>query len=139
MKALAPSLSQISFEDALAIAQTVENTGFGEDFDRTADVVRRKTEAMKRSEDHADQVWKDIAMRKLRFLCERRAFITVDDLIEAMGEMFAKTHNLKAAGPMMKNAAKNGWLKKADRVVTCSRPERNGGNVAVWESLLKTA
>ncbi len=112
-----------------ALAPTVGQTDLFE-------IVRRKTEAMQRSEAHASEEWKEAAMRHLRRLCETMPEFTVDDLIRSLGEAFARTHNLKGAGPMMTNGWKAGWMKKTDRVRTCSRPERNGGTVAVWQSLL---
>lgn len=77
--------------------------------------------------------WKDEALAAVMHLAATRAEFTTDDvwaLVQLSGE---HTHEPRAMGAVMRQAARDGAIAKTDRVVNSARP------VTVWRSLHRLA
>lgn len=76
-------------------------------------------EAVKRVEDHADPAWKSLAIRTVRYVCERREFFTADDLWEAG---LPEPREPRAIGPVMRRAQTAGLCEQTGRQVPSQIP-----------------
>ncbi len=121
----------------LAIQQQVENTGFDNEFDAAVAEVTRVSRIIENVAAHTDETWKNAAKRKLKDLCQSQESVTVDDLFYAMKTtMLPEPKNPKVYGYIMKHGYREKWIAKTGRVATCSRPSRNRGDIAIWQSLI---
>jgi len=112
--------------------------------DKIADILKRlkaeakkaradRDEAMERVEKHASPEWKAAAQAAVFKAATELEFLTSEDVIRRIDPK-AKTHTLKALGPTMKSAAKDGWIVKANKVVPALR--RRMTPINVWKSLI---
>lgn len=100
------------------------------------DAIEARDEAMTRVEDHADNAWKDEAMRVVKRLAMNNAYITTDDVWRVMSQSTNTTHDPRAMGPIMRNAARLGWIERAGWSQQSTRKECHARPIAVWRSLL---
>lgn len=105
------------------------------------ETIRATRDGMKRAEKHANPLWKAAAMRCIHQKAKEKKFFTTDDVHLLLDKEEAKTHNLSALGPMMKNAQKEGWIEKVERVggggkVRSKRVVSHGVYRPVWRSLI---
>jgi hypothetical protein len=110
MTTLCPTIGQLSFDNA--------------------------AEAIARVDAHADPQWKDIALAKIKFLCETRATFTADDLADEMDKTFAVTHDGREAGAVMRRAQSNGWCFKTTTFTKTKRKHCHSSDLPIWQSLL---
>ncbi len=96
-------------------------------------------EALEQVQQHANDDWYDAALRFLYDLCLSREAITSDDLWKQLECTLYRTHEPRALGAVFREAAKEGWLRKTDRVINTTRPESHHRPIRVWESLLFTS
>jgi len=75
--------------------------------------------------------WRAEALEAIRKVCLGRADFICDDVWDTG---LRSAHNDKALGPVMMQAAKNGWCVKTDRVRPSRRSHLSGK--PVWKSLL---
>lgn len=103
--------------------------------------ARAKTEdAIGRVAEHADPEWLSKAGYALRRVAVRQQHVTSDSVWDEMDTLkLAGPREPRALGPVFRDAAMRGVLKKTDRVVDSRREERNRGSVRVWESLICAA
>ena len=92
--------------------------------------------AVRLAGEHANRQWHDIAMTKVREICERQEYLTTDDLWAAMESTLSKTHDNRAAGHVMTEAKNNGWCAPTDRMQRSARKECHHRRLMVWQSLL---
>jgi hypothetical protein len=94
-------------------------------------------QVLARVELHASSEWKQCYKHALSVVCGTRRFFTADDVADVMKEMYpdVTTHDKRAAGAMLKNAARDGWCKKTGRYLTCTRENQHACPKAEWESI----
>jgi hypothetical protein len=68
--------------------------------------------AIKSVEEHADDAWKAAAMDAVLKCAGANALFTVDDVWPLIPSQF-QTHDDRALGPIMRNAASRGWIKQS--------------------------
>lgn len=97
-----------------------------------------KQDGMARARANADKTWADTMLELVRWTCREQLYFTADDIfgrVDAMPGM-SKTHDLRAFGPVMKDAAKRGYCEKTDRVRESSRKSLHASPRAIWRSKL---
>ena len=93
-----------------------------------------RDEAIQRVDEHASDAWKAEAMRAVvRVARERRRF-TTDDVWAVLGE--SGTHEPRAMGAIMLQAARDGWVRATDDYVRSNRVACHARPLRVWESAL---
>jgi hypothetical protein len=95
-------------------------------------VAEQLSSALERVESNTDSIWRAEALSVIRELCLTRDTFICDDVWD-LG--LRSTHNDKALGPVMIQAAKLGWCRKTDRVRPSRRSHLSGK--PVWESQLR--
>lgn len=95
-------------------------------------------QAIKRAEENANDEWKRCCQLCLHQLCLDVPSFTADDLSERMERQFpgVETHDKRAAGAVMRTAARNGWCKKSGQYDTCKRANQHSCPKTEWLSLL---
>jgi hypothetical protein len=97
---------------------------------------RRKEASMADVEAHADEDWKAAALLAAKHTAEDLPYLTSDD-VWALIPKTVKTHEPRALGPIMRDAAKAGWIEKAELPGRNSnRPTLHSSPRTVWKSLL---
>jgi len=91
-------------------------------------------EAIQRSDDHADQAWKKLAVMAVEALSLRGKPFTADDLWDEMQVFNISTHEPRALGAIMRQAARAGQIRNTGTFVKSRRPECHQRPVAVWEA-----
>lgn len=88
--------------------------------------------ALEDVENAADPAWLGAALQAIRRTAERRADFISDDVWADAG--LKPTHENRALGPVFQSAARNGWIKKTDRIRPSVRSHMSGK--PVWQSLI---
>jgi len=91
-----------------------------------------KEEAMERVELHADEDWKMAAEVAVRLVARRGRPFTTDEVVELLTQSNVTTHDLRALGPIMRNALREGLVEESglwrkSSLVSCHRRPK-----AVW-------
>lgn len=96
-----------------------------------------RDEAVARVDAHANMAWSAECMRIIRLLaCTREVFDT-DDVWEMLDETGLRTHNNKAMGARMQDAARRGWIVSTELPRRRStRPECHRRDLRQWRSLI---
>lgn len=103
------------------------------------DAARAATdEAIERVERHADDDWKRLAYRAVRWLASTRAEFTAEDAGDALRRYYpdAQTHEPRAMGPIMKRAQRDGIIEATDHFRRSDRPESHCCPKQIWASLI---
>jgi hypothetical protein len=96
-----------------------------------------RDEAIAQVEANADREWKTAALGAVRWLAANRVEFTSDDVWRLLPDQSAATtHEPRALGAVMRKAARDGLVRKTDRVVNSTRVECHARPVAVWQSLV---
>lgn len=102
------------------------------------DAMGARDDAIARAERHAVDAWKTATFGVIRQLAESCASFTTDDVWLALQKLpDVATHEPRALGSMMRQAAKSGWIEPTDRYVNSQRPECHARPVKVWRSRLR--
>ena len=97
---------------------------------------RRKEEGMGRAEDNADEAWKAAALTAAYTAAKEMPYLITDDVVKRIPDT-VRTHEMRAMGRVMLNAAKAGWIIKADTPgLPSSRPSLHHSPRTVWRSLI---
>ena len=95
-----------------------------------------KDDGMRRVDAHANEAWKmaaDIATVTAALALPK---LTADDVHKRINPN-VYTHDLRALGPVMKRAARNGWIEKAPEPGReTMRPSSHRRPLQVWNSLI---
>lgn len=94
-----------------------------------------KAEAMQQADENAAERWKAAADAVIRDLATCRPTLTASDVwefLDARNE--ATTHDGRALGTRMKEAAKAGLIAKTQETVPCGRASRHNTEIRVWRS-----
>jgi hypothetical protein len=95
-----------------------------------------KREGMARVKRAADPVWSFCALLSVFHAARENKWFTVDEVHAGIPD-WAKTHELRALGPIMLDAAKRGWIMKSSILpVNTERGSRHAAPVTVWRSLI---
>jgi hypothetical protein len=96
-----------------------------------------KHEGMARAERAANPVWTRAAMEATLEAAKILPKLTTDDVL-LMIDPSVSTHEMRALGPVMQNAAREGWIEKAQTLpVNCAtRPSNHSRPLQVWRSLV---
>lgn len=92
-------------------------------------------DGIKRSKDHANPGWFNQALSVVEQMSHNKREITVNDVWNEMDRFPVETHDNSAMGPVMREAAKRGWVIKDSVPRKSDRPSRHGGFISVWKSL----
>ena len=95
-----------------------------------------KQDGMDRAELHANSDFKEAAQKIIYHHAKHNPTVTINILWDGLDLLGITTHENKASGPVMRRCAKQGWIRKTNMVDTTTRPTRNKGSVAIWESLI---
>ena len=101
------------------------------------DILSIKEEAINRVELNADPQWFDAAMRAVKRLALGRDTFTTDDVWEELQYVSNTTHEPRAMGAVMRNAAKTGIITATSGYRTSQRSECHGRPVRVWSSTIR--
>lgn len=87
---------------------------------------------------NADAQWRGTACEVVRQIALLRETFTTDAIWYVMDRDHPKksTHEPRAMGAIMRDAAQRGWVRATARYAPSSRPECHSRPVRVWESLL---
>ncbi len=104
-------------------------------FDRPA--ARAATdEAVERVGEHADPDWKVVALYAVRRVAKRQEFLTTDHVWEALAETGSQTHERRALGAIMRQAATAGLIAPTSHYQPTDRPEAHRNPKRVWRSCI---
>lgn len=98
--------------------------------------MQARDEAIQRADDHADPEWRGETLHLIRCLAVTQDYMTTDDVWETLGDA-QSTHERRALGAVMQQAARNGWIKPTDRTRPSARPACHARPVRVWQSLIR--
>lgn len=110
-------------------------TGQGDLLDLAA-AMSARDEAVTRVGDHADVEWVAHILDVIYCLAVSRDTITTDDVWDTVGEV-AATHEPRALGACMRQAARLGYIRVTDCYTPSARPACHARPVRVWESLIR--
>jgi len=100
------------------------------------DGKRGKDDGMDRADRHANEAWKQAADEAVLRTAKEQPKLTTDDMLQRMPPG-VKTHEMRALGPVMLRAAKNGWIEKSLNPYRMSTRKINHRRpLQVWDSLL---
>jgi len=91
-------------------------------------------EALARVEAHADPDWKDRAYAIIFELARVRVEFTTDDVWRELGQAGVDTHEPRALGALMRQAAADHVIAPTDRYKPSSRVVCHGRPVRIWRS-----
>lgn len=95
-----------------------------------------KWEAMARVARAANEAWKQAAYETVETVARERNFFTADHVMASI-PTDVHTHELRALGPIMLKAARNGVIEKAKvPAINCTRANCHAAPLTVWHSLL---
>lgn len=93
-----------------------------------------KWEGMEAVLHSADPEWLILASMAIRAVAKRQEFLTSDQVWKELGDRVPREP--RALGPVMTTAARNGLIRKTDRVQNSERVENHSRPVSIWKSLL---
>jgi hypothetical protein len=101
------------------------------------DTIHETEDAIKRSEDHADQHWKECCLDTIEKLCKCMPTFSANNVWKAFRYLYPDvaetgTHSLLAVGPMLRRAALNGWCVNTGKRTRSNKT--HGSLVTIWES-----
>jgi hypothetical protein len=105
------------------------------------DAERAKRAAMQQVEENANEIWIEYMLDLVWDVCKVRRQFTVDDVFDlyyAVPETRRPvTHELRAMGPVMNRAAKEGMCEKANLpAIPSRRRSLHASPRTVWNSLI---
>jgi hypothetical protein len=110
-------------------------TGQGDLLDLAAAITARDN-AVTRVGAHADPDWVEQTLDVIYCLAVSHDEITTDDIWQTVGEV-AATHEPRALGSVMRQAARLGYVRATDRYTPSARPACHARPVRVWASLIR--
>ncbi len=92
-------------------------------------------EAIERVEEHADPEWKAHALDAIES-CARSFPTFTTDAVWALLDGGPETHEPRALGAVMREAARRGWVESTDRTEQTARVHAHQRPARVWHSLI---
>jgi hypothetical protein len=101
-----------------------------------ADALKR--DGMDRAEEHANSHWWQCMLESAQAVAERKPFFTTDDVValRRVRHPNATTHEARAIGPLMRQAAKLGYCEQTQDWVESTQPQCHRRPMRVWYSLI---
>lgn len=101
------------------------------------DAIEARNEAMSRVERNAEEPWKQACRDAIRQIALDKAEFTTDDVWEYLSDNDVELpHEVRAMGPLMSSAAKQGWIVATDRYRNSTRVACHARPVRIWASLI---
>lgn len=122
----------MAFHDLPLFAQAQPTAGH----DPGAIAEAGKVDGMQRVHRHAAPEFIEAAAQVIRAAAMARPEISSNDLWDGIEALGVTTHDNRASGPVMTDAARRGWIVATDRWIKSTRPSRHRGDVRVWRSRL---
>lgn len=91
-------------------------------------------QSIQQAKENANRLWLEAARRIVYDLCASRKEFTADTFWDEMGKTMHKTHDGRAFGAVMREAARNGWCQKSGRWTKTKRENCHGSDIPIWES-----
>lgn len=91
------------------------------------------TGAIEAAADNADADWMAAALRMVKLLCAIKTSFSTDEVWDAMEDSPERTHDPRAMGAVMRQAAKLGWVRSTGQYVKSNRPECHRRPVLIWQ------
>jgi len=91
-------------------------------------------QSIQQAKENANRLWYDAALRIVYDLCASRREFTADTFWDEMGKTMHKTHDGRAFGSIMKEAARNGWCRKSGEFTKTKRRNCHGSDIPIWTS-----
>lgn len=88
--------------------------------------------AIKKADDHANAEWKEAALDIVRVLSFHKDRMTSDDVWNNLEARGIKTHEPRALGAVMRQAAKRGLIYPTHTYVKSKRHECHSRPIMVW-------
>lgn len=96
-----------------------------------------RDQAIAVADAHADPTWRAHALDVVQALALRRPEFSTDAVWHALDEEDGpETHERRALGGVMREAARAGWIEPTDRTVDSTRAIAHRGPKRVWRSLI---
>jgi hypothetical protein len=99
------------------------------------DIYSLKEEAINRVESNADPGWMNAAAIAVKRVALKLDTFTTDDVWDELGYVSNTTHEPRAMGAVMRNAARAGIITATSGYRTSKRGECHGRPVRVWTSV----
>ena len=84
--------------------------------------------------EHADEDWKVVAERIVCEIAHRQPFLTALEVLDELAHHDCATHDLRALGPVMVRAARDGVI--VHHAFIRRNDKHNRGTTVQWKSLL---
>jgi hypothetical protein len=95
--------------------------------------------AILRGRKHADPMWLKVALGIVRELAMTRGSFTADDVHAGLRlRPDVTTHDSRALGSVLREAAAHRWITVTDEWVQSRRPEAHARPVRRWRSLIRS-
>ena len=106
-------------------------------FDDVA-AAQARADGMERADKHAEPGWKELALEAVRQTALAHETFTVDDVwvTEPGLEQYVMQLELRAMGPVLTRAKKEGWIEATGNFRTGARVSIHGNPRRVWRSLI---
>jgi len=95
------------------------------------DALKARDRALHLVEAHVDEEWLNEALEAVYRTAERLPYLISDDVWHSN---LSGTTELRALGPVMRRAARLGWISKTDRLAPSARS--HGSGKPIWRSHL---
>lgn len=98
-----------------------------------------RDDGMQTVDENADEEWRRVMSELVVKVAKQRRTFTSDDVFDLLDALPRKpvTHDLRAFGPVMMRAIKDGVCRKADRAsIPSRRASLHASPRTVWESLI---
>lgn len=97
------------------------------------DLLAITEEAIGRARDHANQVWLRDARRAVEVLAAKMLPFTTDDVWALLEKVsVAATHEPRALGAVMRQAQRDGLIRRTGGWISTTRPQAHTRPCAVW-------
>lgn len=98
-----------------------------------------KNGAMARVEENADEEFRRRALEAVQVMARTRSEFTTDDAVEYLAKVYPEvsTHEPRAWGPIMRAAAREGWIVNTLQVRQSNMVSNHRRPKAIWRSELR--
>lgn len=97
---------------------------------------KERDEAIARVEKHANQRWMLAAYNAVKWCAVHHRQFTTNEVWARLQRSPETTHEARALGPVMANAARNGLIRNSGQYRRSQIPRQHGRPVPVWRSLI---
>lgn len=99
------------------------------------EMMEKQADAIQRSDEHADEAWKQEALEAVRRAAEANETLIVDAVWPYLNEGACATHDYRAMGPVMIRARREGYIAPTGDFRK-SHLRNHGTPRPVWRSLI---